>query len=210
MMSLFIDTSNFKLVIGVVDETAKIVKAYYNEILKGDLSSKIFDVLKKCIDESNIVPNDIEKIYVVTGPGSFTGVRIGVTIAKTYAWSLKKKVIPISSLEVLASTKCSTKYVVPMIDARRDAVYAGIYDNELNTKLSDTYIALEDLNNKLPDDYTIVSDDTIQNYNTIESEIDILKIVNKHMNDVGVNPHELKPNYLKLTEAEVNLKKRND
>lgn len=210
MISLFIDTSNFKLIIGIIDESKNIIKAYYNENLKGDLSSKIFDVLKNCIDQSEIIPNDIDKIYIVTGPGSFTGVRIGVTIAKTYAWALKKKVIPISSLEVLASTHCNTKYVVPMIDARREAVYAGIYDNDLNIILPDSYITLEDLNSKLLGDYTFISDDEITNYNVTNSNIDILKVINKHINDNGINPHELKPNYLKLTEAEVNLNKKND
>lgn len=210
MMSLFIDTSNFKLIIGVIDENKNIVKSYYNEILKGDLSSKIFDVLKNCIDQSEILPNDIDKIYVVTGPGSFTGVRIGVTIAKTYAWALKKKVIPISSLEVLASTHCNTKYIVPMIDARREAVYAGIYDNNLNIISPDCYITLEDLNSKLTTDYTFISDDEITNFDVTTSNIDILKIINKHINDNGIDPHDLKPNYLKLTEAEVNLNRKND
>lgn len=210
MISLFIDTSNFKLVIGVIDENKNIVKAYYNEILRGDLSSKIFDVLKNCIDQSQVVPNDIDKIYVVTGPGSFTGVRLGVTIAKTYAWALKKKVIPISSLEVLASTHCNTKYIVPMIDARRETVYAGIYDNNLNIIMPDCYITLENLNSKLSEDYTLISDDEITNYDTTNSNIDILKLINKHINDKGINAHELKPNYLKLTEAEVNLSKKND
>ena len=207
MMSLFIDTSNQKLVVGVIDENKETLVTYYNQILKGEMASKTLDVIKDCIETSRITPNDIEKIYVVTGPGSFTGVRIGVTIAKTFAWALKKKVISISSLEVLASTSCDTKYIVPMIDARREAVFAGIYDNDLNVIFNDSYITLEDLKTKLPEEYTFVSDDEIENYNIVKSDINILKVIKKHQNDIGIDPHHLNPQYLKITEAEANLKK---
>lgn len=207
MMSLFIDTSNFKLVVGVIDENSNTLVSYYNEILKSDLSSKALDVIKECIDNAGVLPEDINKIYVVVGPGSFTGVRIGVTIAKTYAWTLNKKVIPLSSLEVLASTKTLTKYNVSMIDARRNCVFAGIYDDNLNQIMEDTYISLEDLNNELPSEFTFISDDDFESYTVENSNVDLIKIVEKHKNDAGVNPHELVPTYLKITEAEANLKK---
>ena len=118
MMSLFIDTSNFRLIVAVVDELSNKVISYYNEKLSGDLSVKVFDVIQTCIEQANIKPREIEKLYCVTGPGSFTGVRIGVTICKTFAWSLNKKVIPISSLEVLSSTNTNYKTIVGAIDAR--------------------------------------------------------------------------------------------
>ena len=207
MTSLFIDTSNFKLVVGVIDEVNNKLISYYNEILNSDLSSKALDIIKGCIDKAKITPKDIDKIYVVVGPGSFTGVRIGVTIAKTYAWALNKKVIPLSSLEVLASTKVSTNYIIPMIDARRDSVFAGIYDDNLNQIMKDTYISLQDLVKKLPSDYTFISDDNFEDYTVEKSNIDLIKIVEKHKNELGVNPHELVPSYLKITEAEANLKK---
>ena len=210
MMSLFIDTSNFRLIVGVVDESRNIICTYHDDALKSDLSVKVLDVIKECIDKSNIRPNDIDKIYIVNGPGSFTGVRIGVTIAKVFAWSLNKKVIPISSLEVLASTDSDKDYVVSMIDARRDCVYAGIYDKDLNSYMSDKYISLEDLNNKIPKNSLIVSDDDINMDNITKPNINILKVINKHKEDEGVNPHELVPVYLKITEAEANLKSKND
>ena len=145
MISLLLDTSNFKLVVAVVDEDKNEVLSYYNEKLNSDLSVKVFEVIKQCIDNANIIPNDIDKIYSITGPGSFTGVRIGVTICKTFAWTLNKKVIPISSLELLASTNTNYELNVAMIDARRDCVYAGVYDNELNTVIEDRYISIEQL-----------------------------------------------------------------
>ena len=104
MISLFIDTSNSRLVIGLINENKNEIISYYNEKVNNDISSKIFGVIENCVDGSGYNPKDIDKIYVATGPGSFTGVRIGVTIAKTFAWSLNVKVIPISSLEILASS----------------------------------------------------------------------------------------------------------
>ena len=163
MMSLFIDTSNFKLVIGVINEDSSTLVSYYNEELKSDLSSKALDVIKECIEKAGITPRDINKIYTVIGPGSFTGVRIGVTIAKTFAWTLNKKVIPLSSLEVLSSTEVNTDYVVSMIDARRDCVFAGIYDKNLNSFMEDAYISLEELMKKVPSSYTLISDDDFEN-----------------------------------------------
>lgn len=206
MMSLFIDTSNFKLVIGVINEESNTLISYYNEELNSDLSSKALDVIKECIEKATITPRDIDKIYVVVGPGSFTGVRIGVTIAKTFAWALNKKVVPLSSLEVLSSTKVNTDYVVSMIDARRECVFAGVYDKNLKPFMEDTYISLNELMEKVPSSYTLISDDDFENYTVEKSNIDIIKVVEKHKNDEGVNPHSLVPSYLKITEAEANLK----
>lgn len=211
MISLLLDTSNFKLVVAIVDEEKNEVLSYYNEKLNGDLSVKVFEVIKQCIDNANIIPNDIDKIYSVTGPGSFTGVRIGVTICKTFAWTLNKKVIPISSLELLASTNTDYELNVAMIDARRDCVYAGVYDTELNTIIEDRYVSIEQLLLELKDkNYILITDDDFENINTINSKIDILKVINKHKNDVSVNPHSLNPTYLKITEAEAKLQKKNN
>ena len=205
MMSLFIDTSNFKLIVGVINEKDNKVCSYYNDVLKSDLSEKALVVIKECIDKAKIRPIDIDKIYVVNGPGSFTGVRIGVTIAKTYGWSLNKKVIPVSSLEVLSSCDTNAKYVASLIDARRGYVYAGIYDNSLKVYRKDKYIDLEEFKRIIPKDSIIVSDDDIEGVE--KPNINILKVVNKHKDDTGINPHELVPSYLKITEAEANLKK---
>lgn len=212
MISLFLDTSNFRLVVGVVDEKENKILSYYNEKLSGNLSAKIFEVIKYCIDSANIKPINIDKVYCVNGPGSFTGVRIGVTICKTFAWTLNKKVIPISSLEVLASTNEEFDIIVGAIDARRNCVFAGAYDKQLNEVINDKYISVEDLKLELGSrKYCVIADDEIEGLDNIyKPNLDILKVINKHKNDEDVNPHKLNPNYLKITEAEANLKKKND
>ena len=88
--------------------------------------------------------NQIDNIFIVNGPGSFTGTRIGVTVAKVMAWSLNIDIIPISSLEIMASYDSDKKYVCSFIDARRGFVFAGVYDKELNTYMEDKAEETED------------------------------------------------------------------
>lgn len=200
MISLFIDTSiSFPTVSLIKDE---VVLFYYHEEIKSDMSSKILSIIDNALVNSNIMLESIDKIFVVTGPGSFTGVRIGVTIAKVIAWSLNKELIPISALEYIATTDSNKKYLVPMIDARRDNVYAGVYDLGLNCMKKDSLININELLSGMGEDYELLSYDNI--YNTIIPNPNVVKIIKKHINDVGINPHSLKPNYLKLTEAEEN------
>lgn len=200
MISLFIDTSIFVPTIALVRDES--VLFYYHEEIRSDMSSKILPIIDNALSESNISLKSIDKIFVVTGPGSFTGVRIGVTIAKTIAWSLNKKVIPISSLEYMATTATNKEYLISMIDARRGNVFGGIYDKDLNCLQNDSLISIDDLLRYKNNDYELLSYDKIEN--TIVPNPNVLKIIDKHLNDDGINPHNLKPNYLKLTEAEEN------
>lgn len=202
MNYLFIDTSSSNVIVAIVKDTN--IVSCFNKKVDLDLSVNIIPIITRIFDESKMVANDIDTIFVVNGPGSFTGIRIGVTIAKTYAWALKKKITPISSLEVMATTTFEGEYIIPMIDARRAYVYAGIYDSKLISKNMDDYISLEELIQKVPKNSVYVSYDDI-NINHIKPNIDIIRLIQKHINDEEVNPHSLNPNYLKMTEAEENL-----
>ena len=203
MKYLLIDTCTSNVTISIVVEN-KILYAFNDKIIC-DMSSQILPIIDKGLKENNLTINDIEKILVINGPGSFTGIRIGVTIAKIIAWSLNIPVVPISSLEFLATTETNKKYIVPMIDARRGNVFAGIYDKNLKCIKNDQLIGLNTLLESIDDNYELVSYDVI---NCCNPKVDILKLIMKHKNDKGVNPHMLYPNYLKLTEAEE--KKKND
>ena len=199
MISLFIDTSISFPTISLVKD-AEVLFNFHEEI-KSDMSSKILSIIDLGLEKSKLSIKSINKIFVVTGPGSFTGVRIGVTIAKTIAWSLNIPVVPISSLEYMSTTNTNKNYLVSMIDARRGNVFAGIYDNNLNCVKKDILVnkeeLLEDIDNS---NYELLSYDNFED--VIKPIPNVLKIINKYMDDNGVNPHTLKPNYLKLTEAE--------
>ena len=197
MRSLVIDTSSFVMYVAIA-ENHQVLAVYEEEVLK-DMASKIIPVLEELFTKVSFSLEDIDKIFIVNGPGSFTGVRVGVTVAKTIAWALKKKIIPISSLEFLATTKVSTRYKIPVIDARRGYVYGGVYDETGNPILSDCYMPFEDLKSYW-DEGTIISRDSIPNKQN--PKLDVLQLIERHQNDEGVNPHQLNPEYLKLTEAE--------
>ena len=201
MISLFLDTCNKNIVIGLLEDNKLIDKTIY--INDNNLSEKLLPSIKELLDKNNIKVNNLNRIYVSVGPGSFTGIRIGLTVAKVMSWSLKIDIIPISSLEAIASTDSDYNYICPMIDARRGYVYASLYDKELNNIIKDQYIKQEVFTNLLKDyKYEIVS------YESDNKPIlNIEKIVAKHVNDKSINPHKLNPIYLKLTEAE---EKRND
>jgi tRNA threonylcarbamoyl adenosine modification protein YeaZ len=203
MKTLVIDTCTNRIIVALADNST--IFSFCNEIIENQMSNIIMEKVEKCFEEADMRPSDVERILVAVGPGSYTGIRIGVTIAKTYAWALKREIIPISSLEVMISGYDDKKLLVPYIDARRNSCFGAIYDNKLNQVLKDQYISMDDLKNKLSGkDYIFVSDNDL--VESKEPKIDIIKLINKHSNDACVNPHSLNPVYLKKTEAEENLK----
>ena len=209
MIKLLIDTSSHMRTVAVVEDNK--LKAFNSELNGTDLSTRMLPMVKDVLNGINIFPQDIDEIYVVNGPGSFTGIRVGVTIAKVYAWSLNKKIVPLSGLELLATTATDADLIVPYIDARRDYAYTAIYDRDLNTFMSPCHISREELLKRIPNGKKVIFvsyDDVDCEYEVVKPEINILKILNKHSNDAGVNPHECNPEYLKMTEAEENLLKK--
>ena len=202
MKYLFIDTCTSHLIVSLIID-GKIV-SYFNEKIDKGMSNYILPEIERQLKDNNIKASSIDAIFVSNGPGSFTGIRVGLTIAKVYAWSLNIKVIPISSLEVLASTN-SGKNNLALMDARRGYVFLGAYDNDLNVVIKDSYLLYNEDDYK---DYNIIQYDEFNN--SIEPNIDILKVIRKHENDSGINPHSLNPNYLKLTEAEEKLNDKRD
>lgn len=208
MKYLLIDTSSSNVTVSIIEN--KNILYNYQEKITSDMSSKIMPIIDEGFKNINFSLNDIDKIFVVNGPGSFTGIRVGVTIAKTIAWALKKEIVPISSLELIATTPINDKeYLVPMIDARRGNVFAGVYDKDLNCVKKDILINIEEMLKELNFNYEILSYDKLSVDNVITPNPNVIKIIEKHENDKVVNPHNLNPNYLKLTEAEEN-KLKND
>lgn len=206
MKYLFIDTSASFFTLSILTENEILYNCYVES--KNDVASKIIPTLETALNDLNLKIEDINKIFVVNGPGSFTGVRIGVTVAKTIAWAKNILIIPISSLEFMATTDTEKKYLVPMIDARRGNVFAGIYDNDLNVIKEDQLINLEEIIKETNKDYEFVSYDVKIEENILPKP-NVIKIIKKHKNDINIIPHNINPKYLKLTEAEEN-KLKND
>ena len=147
MITLFIDTSNQDVSIALLKDGKiinKITKSIPNEHSKYAVSY-IDEVLKK----SEITPKEVQSIMVVNGPGSFTGVRIGLTIAKVYALLNDIKVTLISSLKCLAIGNNKNKYILSLINARNDNYYIGFYDNNYNDVINEHYESKKDNSRKI-------------------------------------------------------------
>ncbi|MFV9511852.1 tRNA (adenosine(37)-N6)-threonylcarbamoyltransferase complex dimerization subunit type 1 TsaB [Tepidibacillus sp. LV47] len=151
MKILALDTSTAVMGVALLDE-----KKVYAEIttnVKRNHSIRFMPAIELLFQEVNWQPEEIDLIAVAKGPGSYTGVRIGVTTAKTLAWALNKPIIGISTLEAMAyENKWFKGLISPIIDARRDQVYTGLYQNKQTgweNSESDRIILLSDWLRKL-------------------------------------------------------------
>ncbi len=207
MICLFLDTSSSYLTTAVIKDNIVLKNMYL--LLEKDMSRLALLKIKEMLDSLELKPTDIDEILCVNGPGSFTGLRVGVTIAKTFAWGLNKKLYSISSLFTMATSIKDKDYIIPIIDARREYVFAGIYDKNYKNILNDCYISKEELLNKvkqLDGSYEFVSTSIINKIDSKEYIPDIDNMI-KYLKKESIEPHKLVPNYLKKTEAEENLNK---
>lgn len=212
MYKLFIDTCSHDRLVSVINDDEVIYTI--SEQNDNNLSVRMLPMINDCINNSNIKPTDIKHIFVVNGPGSFTGIRVGITIAKTWAYSLKIPITEISELQLLAaSIDEQSDYILSLIDARRNYYYAGLYDKELNNIFQDKHIYIDDLSKILPKDKEIIIssfDEVNLKHKIIRPIYNIIKVINKNKDNILISPHNCKPRYLKDTEAEENLLKKRE
>ncbi|TMU82742.1 tRNA (adenosine(37)-N6)-threonylcarbamoyltransferase complex dimerization subunit type 1 TsaB [Bacillus sp. BHET2] len=222
MTILSIDTSNYPLGVALIEED-KVIGEYIT-YMKKNHSVRAMPAIEQLLKDCEIKAKDLTKIVVANGPGSYTGVRIGVTLAKTLAWSLNIPLIPVSSLATLASSgRYFPGYIVPLFDARRGQVYTGLYEfqrDQLVCVEEDCNILLEDWVTKLKDcrkDILFVGNDISIHESVIKA---VLGDQAKMAPFVSHNPrpselafighglketsaHEVLPNYIRMAEAEV-------
>ena len=203
MRVLYIDTSSSFLYSGISedDKLSCEVKKEFGH----NLSEEALPEIVSMFTNNNLSAKDIDKIIVVNGPGSFTGIRIGITIAKVYAWSLNIPITTITSLEAMMLSSKENKVRVPMIDARRRFVFSAIYDENNNQIFKPQHIKIDDLNKELEklENYSIITNDELEEYENKEPyNPDIMKIIKHYKDKENINPHAVNPDYLKLTEAE--------
>ena len=125
MITVLLDSSNTKLTVGLSKEKEIIDFVSYEAWQQQ--SEFMVDELNKLMDKHNFTRNDIKDIVVSVGPGSYTGVRIAITIAKVMALALSIPVYEISSLRVL---KDDNKESICLINARSGRSYFGVYQGE--------------------------------------------------------------------------------
>ena len=137
MISLFLDTSSKKLVVILVKDNEILSKKELESI--NDHASHLVPFIDEVLKENSMTTKDINKIFIVNGPGSFTGTRIGVTVGKTLAFSNNINVIPVSSLKQYIFSKEGYDYYVSIINDKNNRLYYGIYDKNYNDIIIDKY-----------------------------------------------------------------------
>ena len=102
----------------------------------------LFQHVQDLLDRNGLVIHQLDGLAAATGPGSFTGVRVGLTAAKGLAEAAGKRMVGVSNLRALASFG-SAALRVPVIDARRGEVYAAVYDQRLEIVLPEAVMPLD-------------------------------------------------------------------
>lgn len=115
-------------------------------------SEKLVPMVKEVLDSLDLTIKDIDLFATTTGPGSFTGLRIAIATIKGFAHIYNKPVVGVSTLEALAFNLPYNETLVPMLDARRNRVYAGIYNwnkNNLETIIKPDAFEIENIIDKM-------------------------------------------------------------
>ena len=201
MITLFIDTSGSDVSIALIKDDNILANICENTPNQHSIYTTSY--LDKVLNTANIEPNMVDKIMVVNGPGSFTGVRIGVTIAKTFAYLLNKEVICLSSLKIRAIST-NHDYCLSLINANRGNFYIGLYDKFNNEVIDEVFGNLDYIKDLITKyNPTIVSDTniTLLDENINKTNLNLIDIVNYYQDKKCTNPHLVVPNYLKLPQA---------
>ena len=224
MKILALETSAKAASVALLDRGKLLGEYYQNTGLTHSQTLMVMaeDLLKSC----NLTAKDVEAVAVAAGPGSFTGVRIGVAAAKGFAWGAEIPCYGVSTLEAMAlGLGVYQGYVVPAMDARRNQVYTAIFyaeKGELTRIEADMAISLAELGEKIKifeEPVFLVGDGAVLCYNMLQEKVAGLVLPSEHRihqrasgvaliaqerMDAGLpgDGNSLTPNYLRLSQAE--------
>ena len=224
MLILAFETSAKAGSVALHDGEKLLAESYQNTGLTHSqtLMAMAEDMIKSC----GCTPQEIGAVAVAAGPGSFTGVRIGVAAAKGFAWGKQLPCYGVSTLEAMAlGLGVYEGYVLPVMDARRSQVYNAVFrakEGKLQRLCQDRAISLGDLAEEiknLEENIFLVGDGSVLCYNTLKQEVPNLVLPPEHcmhQRAAGValaamaklaagepgDACSLEPNYLRLSQAE--------
>lgn len=191
---LVIDTATDYVFLSLLIDGIEVGYTYQNDVRNHAVTvmPKLDELLKK----AQIALKEITEVIVGIGPGSYTGVRIGVTIAKMIGYLNNVPVKTVSTLALLASSSSAAK-IMARIDARRGNAFTACYSQEngiMKAIISDILVNVEQFDqiHEMPDEIVITG------------KPDMEKILRSKLTVFVENIHELVPNYLQVTEAERN------
>ena len=209
MKILGVDTSN-KIASVAIYENDKLLGEKFSDDQKTH-SEKVLPIIDELLKEINVSIQEIDQFVVCTGPGSFTGIRIGVSLVKGMAEGLGKKVIGVTSLQGLLNSTIENACAV--IDARHENVYAQY---KVDGKYSEARcMNIQELIDELPQakltfvgDAVNVHKELIEKNNyeisgekQIQSASDLISYVLKN-NLEAKSPEEVNPVYLRKAQPE--------
>ena len=224
MHILAFETSAKAASVALLEDTRLLGESYQNTGLTH--SQTLLAMAQELIATCGLTPQQIEAVAVAAGPGSFTGIRIGVAAAKGYAWGAELPCYGVSTLEAMAlQLGIWEGYVVCTMDARRSQVYTATFLAEAGklTRLTeDRAISLEQLGQELQDitqNIYLVGDGSLLTYRTLQPTVSRLVLPAEHrmhqratgvglaaaaMIEAGLpgDAGSLTPNYLRLSQAE--------
>ena len=224
MLILAFETSAKAASVALMDDKKLLGESYQNTGLTHSQTLMVMaeDLLKQC----GKTVSDVTAVAVAEGPGSFTGVRIGVAAAKGFAWGGELPCYGVSTLEAMAeSLGVYRGYVCPCMDARRSQVYNALFyvnHGKLERVKEDRAITLADLGEELKtlaEPIFLVGDGSNLCYNTLKDSVSALVLPAEHrmhQRATGVailaakkqaagetgDGNALTPNYLRLSQAE--------
>jgi len=145
---LCVDTSSFICSVSVF-ENLSLISSNSTEVEKSH-SKLIIQLIDQSLKDAKIKINEVDAFAVSMGPGSYTGLRIGVSTIKGLCYSLEKPLISINTLEILSKSAFNhindhnDFFICPMIDARRMEVFTKMLDNDFNEVEKDKALILDD------------------------------------------------------------------
>ena len=224
MLILAFETSAKAGSVALMDETKLLGESYQNTGLTH--SQTLLQMAQQLLADCGKTPEDVTAVAVAQGPGSFTGVRIGVAAAKGFSWGSQIPCYGVSTLEAMVRQLGIWQgYVCPVMDARRGQVYNAVFHMDCGkcTRIrEDRAISLQDLGEELQkfnEPIFLVGDGSILCYNTLLESVPALVLPEEHRMHqratgvalvarqaaaMGLAPSgaELEPNYLRLSQAE--------
>ena len=224
MRILAFETSAKAGSVALLEDSTLLAESYQNTGLTH--SQTVMTMAQQVLENCGMTVRDVDAVAVAAGPGSFTGVRIGVAAAKGFAWGREIPCYGVSTLEAMAlQLGASEGYVLPVMDARRSQVYNGVFragPEGLTRVREDRAIGLEELEKELKElegPVFLVGDGSIVCYNALKDTVSGLVLPPEHRMHqraagVGLAALEeirrgasgdaaaLQPNYLRLSQAE--------
>lgn len=189
MLTLVFDTCFNKTYI-VLKNNGEIVESKAIESNDSNYHSVyLIPELRNILQKNNILIRDLEAIGVNIGPGSFTGIRAGITIARVLAQQTQKKLVGVSSLHILSKINKSDKNSVVISDARKNKVYYAKYEG--NTVITEPMLVEKDeLINKLNNENAIIIADNVYSAFLNENGIENINFENNDK-DLGLYLSEI-------------------